>query len=382
MPMRIAIVGAGPAGRYFALLTKRRLPTADVVIVERNPADATFGFGVVFSEGALEFLRDGDGPTFAVLTRQMESWSHQRIRHRGEDVDIDGNGFSAIGRLDLLRLLQDLCRQAGVVMRFDRQVLDLEEFADRDLVVGADGVNSTVRQNAARDLGPDFGTDIGAMSNYFVWYGTDRPFDRLTLSFVDTDHGPFVAHYYRYTPAMSTFIVECDARTWNRAGFAGLDDAASRAACEALFADDLGGHRLISNQSQWRNFPVVTNRAWHRGNVVLIGDALRSVHFSIGSGTRLAMEDAIALDAALAGADDDVGAGLAGFEAARRPVVEKILAAAAGSAGWYEAFGARMHLGAYDFAYDYMTRSGRMGDDRLRRTAPQFAAAHAARARR
>ena len=378
MPVRIGIVGAGPAGLYFALLTKRRLPTADVVVVERNPADATFGFGVVFSERALAFLRDGDAATFAVLTRRMESWPHQRIRHQGEDVDIDGNGFSAIGRLDLLYLLQDLCRGAGVVMHFEHEITDLEGFADRDLVVGADGIGSSVREAHASA----FGTRIGTMGNYFVWYGTDRPFDCLTLSFVASDQGPVVAHYYRYAPTSSTFIVECDAQTWHRTGFAGCDDAASRAACEALFADDLAGHRLISNQSHWRNFPVVTNRAWHHGNVVLIGDALRSVHFSIGSGTRLAMEDAIALDGALADAGDDIAAGLVAFEAARRPVVDKIMAAGGESAGWYEAFGARMHLDAYDFAYDYMTRSGRMSHDRLQGTAPRFAAAHAARTRR
>jgi 2-polyprenyl-6-methoxyphenol hydroxylase-like FAD-dependent oxidoreductase len=373
--LRVGIVGAGPAGLYFALLTKRRAPDADVVVVERGAADATFGFGVVFSDRALEFLRDGDPQTFAVLTRDIESWPIQRIRHQGEDVDIDGNGFSAIGRLDLLARLQNLVRAAGVEMQFGHEVTGLAAFADRDLVVGADGISSAVRAAHAAEFGPH----VETMGNSFVWYGCARPFGCLTLSFVDTDWGPFVAHYYRYQSARSTFIVECDGATWRRAGLADMDDAMSRAFCENLFAADLQGSPLISNQSAWRNFPVVTNRAWHHGNVVLIGDALHSVHFSIGSGTRLAMEDAIALDRALAENGDDVAIGLAAFEAARRPVAEKILAAAGESAGWYESFGARMHLEAYDFAYDYMTRSGRMSDERLRQTAPRFAAAHAAR---
>ena len=372
--MRIGILGAGPAGLFFAFLMKRREGAHDVRVVERNPRGATFGFGVVFSNRALAFLREGDAETFAVLSAAMESWPDQQIVHRDEAVRIDGNGFSSIGRLRLLQLLHGLCEEVGVRIEFDRDIGSLEIFDDCDLIVGADGINSLVRRLHADAFRPR----IAHLTNKYVWYGTAQRFEYLTLTFRASEHGAFVAHHYRYAPRMSTFIVECDAATWQRAGLAHASDAESRAYCERLFAPDLGGRRLISNNSVWRNFPVVTNRNWHHGNVVLLGDALHSVHFSIGSGTRLAMEDAIALSGAFEEAGDDVPAALRRFEETRRPTVEKILAAAARSSVWYEAFGEKMDLEPYKLAYDYMTRSGRMSHPRLRETAPQFTAAYEA----
>lgn len=287
----------------------------------------------------------------------------QRIVHRGAAVDIDGNGFSAIGRLDLLRLLQDLCGEAGVPIHFGRR---LEAVPAADLVVGADGLNSVVRQL------PGFEPRIEWLTNRFVWYGTAQRFDCLTLTFRETEHGAFVAHHYRYSPQMSTFLVECDAATWTRAGLDRMSDADSRAYCERVFAEDLGGHALVSNKSLWRQFPLLRNEVWSAGNAVLIGDALRSMHFSIGSGTRLAFEDAIALDRALG---EDVPAALAAFERERRPVVEKLYAAASASSHWYEEFPARMRrFDALGLAYDYMMRSGRMSAERLRAAAPGFMA--------
>jgi 2-polyprenyl-6-methoxyphenol hydroxylase-like FAD-dependent oxidoreductase len=364
--MHAAVLGAGPAGLLFALLAKRRFPRWRMEVFEQNPAGATFGFGVVFSQGALAFLERDTPDLHAQLAARMESWPMQRIVHRGEAVDVDGNGFSAIGRLQLIQFLQRLCEEQGVVIRFGSR---LEAPPRADLVVGADGLNSVVRQ------GGGFAPKIEWLANRFVWYGTAQRFDCLTLTFRGNEHGAFVAHHYRYAPAMSTFIVECDEATWRRAGLERMNDAASRAYCARVFAPDLDGHALVSNKSIWRQFPLLSNDVWHVGNAVLIGDALRSMHFSIGSGTRLAFEDAIALDRAFGEAGEDVPAALAAFERERRPVVEKLFAAASASSYWYEEFPARMaRLDALGLAYDYMTRSGRMGAERLRASAPRFMA--------
>ncbi len=364
--MHVAVLGAGPAGLLFALLAKRRHPRWRIEVHEQNPPGATFGFGVVFSQGALAFLERDAPDLHAKLTTRMESWPMQRIVHRGTAVDIDGNGFSAIGRLELLQFLQELCLAAGVAIQFDRR-LDTPPAAD--VVVGADGLNSVVRQ------GRGFEPQIEWLSNRFVWYGTAQRFDCLTLTFRDSEHGAFVAHHYRYSPAMSTFLVECDAQTWQRAGLDRMGETGSRAYCERVFAPDLGGHPLVSNKSLWRQFPLLSNRRWSAGNAVLIGDSLRSMHFSIGSGTRLAFEDAIALDRAFGDAAEDVPAALAAFERERRPVVEKLYAAASASSFWYESFPGRMQrFDALGLAYDYMTRSGRVSAERLRSMAPRLMA--------
>ncbi len=374
--MKITVLGAGPAGLLFALLARRRNPAWDIHVVEQNPADATFGFGVVFSQGALAFLeRDAPG-LHAQLAGRMESWPMQRIVHRGEEIDIDGNGFSAIQRLALNRFLHALCREAGVRLEFSRSVTALSELGAADLIVGADGAHSLVR----RSLEAQFKPTVEWLENRFAWYGTAQVFECLTLTFRDTPDGAFVAHHYRYAPDMSTFLVECDAATWRRAGLDTMDEAASRAYCEKVFAPDLGGHALVSNKSVWRQFPLLANRHWAARTpegipAVLIGDALRTMHFSIGSGTRAAFEDAIALDRAIGEAGETVDAALAAFERERRPVVDKLHAAANASSYWYERFAQKMRLAPWDLAYDYMTRSGRMTDERLRQMAPQFMAA-------
>jgi 2-polyprenyl-6-methoxyphenol hydroxylase-like FAD-dependent oxidoreductase len=366
--VRIAIVGAGPAGLFFARLMKRRRPRDEIAVIEQNPRGATFGFGVVFSRGALEFLARDEPQMHARLAAAMESWPMQRIVHRDVAVDIDGNGFSAIGRLELLQILQGECEKAGVRLEFDRSLDAVSSLKNFDLIVGADGVNSVVR----REHEGSFKPKIEVLTNKFAWYGTRQRFECLTLTFRESEHGAFVAHHYRYSPGMSTFLVECDAATWKRAGLDRMSDAESRAYCERVFAPDLGGHALESNRSVWRNFPLLRNEAWIFENKVLIGDALRTGHFSIGSGTRLAFDDAIALARVFESENVEVETSLKEFERNRRPVVEKIVAAANRSSYWYESFPERMKLEPWALAYDYMTRSGRMTDERLKAEAPRF----------
>ena len=367
--MHIAILGAGPAGLYLAYLIKRRSPETAVTLVEQNPADATFGFGVVFSDRALEFLREDDEATYSAITPHMESWSDITIVHRGERVTIDGVGFSAIGRLKLLLLLQARARSVGVEPSYQRAVKSLGELGNVDLVVGADGVNSLVRRSNENR----FGASVRLLTNRFAWFGTEKRFETLTQTFIETEAGSFNAHHYRYSSDLSTFIVEVDQPTFARAGFAEMGEAETRVFCEHVFAQTLDGHRLISNNSIWRQFPIVHNQHWAADNCVLVGDALHTAHFSIGSGTRLAVEDAIALDRALAHSGN-VGAALVAYEAARRPTLEKLVSGANGSATWYEHFAEHMRLAPVDFAMSYITRSGRVDIERLRKLSPRFVA--------
>lgn len=366
--MKMLIAGAGPAGLYLAYLVKRQLPEWEVRVVDQNARDSTFGFGVVFSERALEFLRGDDPETYDRITPEMETWTDITVVHRGEPVVIDGIGFSAIGRLKFLQLLRDQMEAAGVSPEYGFALGNGENLQVFDLVVAADGANSTVRKSA------DFGTTITPLSNKFAWFGTRRSFGTLTQTFVENDAGTFNAHHYRHAGDMSTFVFECDAATWARAGFERMGEAETLAYCEKVFAFTLYGHKLVSNKSIWRYFPNVRNRRWVSGNKVLIGDAQRTAHFSIGSGTRLAMEDAIALAKALSEFKRDIPAALASFEAARRPIVEKLVAAADASADWYEHFPEHMRLAPREFAWSYIQRSGRIDPEKLRRIAPKFVA--------
>jgi 2-polyprenyl-6-methoxyphenol hydroxylase-like FAD-dependent oxidoreductase len=371
--VRIAVLGGGPGGLYFSYLWKKRHPDARIDLFEQNAAGATWGFGVVFSEQALEFLRADDPDTVDAITPRMESWKNITLNLRGESVEIDGVGFSSIGRLDLLGILQACVSSVGVTPRYETPVVSIEQLTGYDLIVAADGLNSLVR----RGFEGDFGTSLSYSANKFAWYGTTKRFETLSQTFVKTNLGTFNAHHYRYSPTMSTFLVECDLPTWQRYGFAGKAVDESRAICEQVFAATLDGHGLVSNKSVWRNFPWIWNERWSFKNMVLIGDALHSAHFSIGSGTRLAIEDAITLTKALE-AERDVAVALGRYQSERQPIVKKLVTAARTSAEWYEKFPEHMQLDLMDFAYSYITRSGRIDDARLRAMSPAFMARYEA----
>lgn len=375
--MRIRILGGGPAGLTFAILMKRRDPSHDIVVHERDPRDATWGFGVVFSDRALEFLRTGDPVIYERLLPNMESWPDLTIVHSDVRIPISGNGFASIGRLALLNLLRQQALSVGVRIEFGREIRTLDELRPADLIVAADGAFSFVRQENEQA----FGTTIDWRPNRFIWYGTTKPFDSLTLTFRTDSNGVFCAHHYRYAPDMSTFLVEVDQETFERADFARMREADTIRYCEKVFAKDLDGHPILSNRSHWRQFPAIWNARWHLGNVVLLGDALRTAHFSIGSGTRLAMEDAIALARAFDEQGDvrdraAVEWALDRFQALRLPPMKKIWDAANVSLRWYEKMGEMMSLDPWEFAYRYMTRSGRVDHAALRQRDPALAAAY------
>jgi 2-polyprenyl-6-methoxyphenol hydroxylase-like FAD-dependent oxidoreductase len=365
--MRVAILGAGPAGLYAAYLLKKNRLATQIRLVEQNEANATFGFGVVFSDKAMEFLREDDPDTHALIEPELETWQDITLRHRGETIRLDNIGFSAIGRLHLLQLLQQRVRSIGVEPEFGMVVNNLAELGEYDLLIAADGVNSLVRQSA------DFGFRQELLNNRFVWYGTRQRYEGLTQTF-KTSAGHFTAHHYRYSPQMSTFIVETNEKTFFSIGFDKMGETETKAYLENVFAEELAGHELVTNKSLWRRFPKISNDRWSVGNKVLLGDALRTAHFSIGSGTRLALEDVIALVNAVKASPHDVPQALSIYETTRRPIVEKLVRAANASADWYEHFAEHMKLDPWPLALSYVMRSGRMDAARLKQISPRFAA--------
>jgi anthraniloyl-CoA monooxygenase len=367
--MRIAIAGGGPAGLYFAILAKKLDPAHDVRVYERNAPDDTFGFGVVFSDETLDAIEAADPPAFAEIARHFARWGEIDVHHRGRVLTSGGHGFSALSRKALLNILQRRAAELGVDLRFGAEA-GPEALAGADLVVGADGVNSRVRARHADAFGPSF--ERGRSK--YIWLGTERVFDAFKFYVAETEHGVFQVHGYPYSDALSTFIVETSAETWRRAGLDRADEAASLAFCEELFAEALDGHALLANRSRWIEFVTVRNAAWSHGNVVLLGDAAHTAHFSIGSGTKLALEDAIGLAWAFREHGDDVGAALAAYEAERRPVVESTQRAAHASREWFEGIARYVGQPSRIFAFNLLTRSRRITYGELQMRDPAFVA--------
>jgi anthraniloyl-CoA monooxygenase len=364
--MRVAVIGGGPAGLYFAILLKRDRPDAHVTVVERNRPDDTFGFGVVFSDQTLDTFAAADGPSYRAITDAFAYWDDVEIHVRGTIHRVGGNGFCGCSRRSLLMLLQDRARSLGVELHFNSEATP-EDYPDADLIVAADGINSAIRTRDEAHFQPN--TDL--RPNRFAWMGSTRPFDAFTFFFKERPEGIFIAHCYQYERGASTWVLEVEPETFLRAGLDHATEAESARFMEDIFAEELAGHRLITNRSQWRQFPMIRCARWTKGNVVLLGDAKATAHFSIGSGTKLAMEDAIALHAAIM-TGGSLQQSLSRFENGRREAVEKIQHAADVSLVWFEHVRRFWPMHPTRFAFGVMTRSKVITYDDLSLRAPAF----------
>jgi anthraniloyl-CoA monooxygenase len=360
--MNVNVLGAGPAGLYLAILLKKNDPRHHVRVVERNAPDATFGFGVVFSEGSLDELEHADYESYVAITESFASWNPLDVRYRGTTTRIRGNVFSGIARKELLRILEDRAGALGVEVEFQREVSSLEPYLDADLVVGADGANSLVRRTYADQFRPA----LGQHPAKYAWFGADLALPVFTYIFKETDWGVFQAHCYPYEAHRSTMVVLVSEATWRRSGLDEMDEAESLAFTQAVFRDELGaGHRMLANRSLWLNFPWIACESWHTGNVVILGDAAHTAHFSIGSGTKLALEDAVALARAFARWKDNRQAALTEFEMERQPVVERLQEASRVSADYFASLQRYFTFEPLQFAYQLMTRTPRITHNNL-----------------
>ncbi|BCW38259.1 salicylyl-CoA 5-hydroxylase [Arthrobacter sp. StoSoilA2] len=376
--MKIAIVGGGPGGLYFAALMKQLDASHEITLWERNAASDTFGFGVVFSDETLGGIGNADPVVAEYMSRRFARWSDIDIHFRGEVVTVGGQGFAAMSRKELLELLQRRCIELGVDVRFSTLAPAIEDLeANYDLVLAADGVNSQIRAQYADAFGPD----LDPRTNKFMWLGTDQVFEAFKFFVKETEFGVMQIHGYPYSDEGSTFIVEMHQDVWQAAGFdetanevfpPGVSDEKAIAKIRGIFAEELDGYEVLSNNSKWINFTTVRNQSWRKGNVVLLGDAAHTAHFSIGSGTKLAMEDSLALAACLH-EHPDVDSALAAYEAERRPVVASTQRAAQASLEWFERIGQYKDQDPTRFAFNLLTRSRRITQENLRLRDPEFA---------
>jgi anthraniloyl-CoA monooxygenase len=365
--MKVTIIGGGPGGLYFALLAKKAWPAWDITVYERNRADDTFGFGVVFSDQTLDTFKAYDGPSYEMIRRRFAYWGDVDVVYKGRVMRSGGNGFCGCSRVALLQILHERCRELGVKLVFQREVEGLAEFRDSDLVVVADGINSRIREQHREHFQP--GVDL--RPNKFTWLGSTRPLDAFKYFFRETPEGIILAHCYQYEKGRSTWVIETDEATWRNFGFDRLGEADMLPVLERVFAEELAGHKLIANRSLWRNFPTIVNRTWVMGNAVLVGDAKATAHFSIGSGTKLAMEDAIALYECLR-SEKDVREALAKYDTARREEVEKTQHAANVSLAWFEHMKRYWGMDPRQFAFGVMSRSKQITWDNLELRDPAF----------
>ena len=358
--MNVATVGGGPGGLYASLLLAKSMPDASISLFEKNPRGATYGWGVVFSDRTLASFREADPETYEQITDAFAIWDVIEVRYKEHTLRCGGQVFSGMSRKRLLEILQNRCTELGVSLHFETEVSP-QDLADYDLVLAADGIHSAFRATHGETLRPR----VTEGRSRYIWFGTTCPFDSFTFVFRPTTHGLFQAHVYPFDGSTSTFIVECDEKTWRTAGLEGAGEAESIAVCERVFAQDLAGHELMSNQSRWLTFPTLTTRRWWHRNVAFLGDAVHTAHFSIGSGTKLAMEDAIALAREIT-RHADLPAAFGAYELERKGVVERFQQAARESQEYFESTSRYMHLDPEQFVFHLLTRSGRVGYDDLR----------------
>ncbi len=359
--MKIVILGAGPAGLYCGLLLKKANPSHDITIIERNPADVTYGWGVVFSDRTLASFQRADYKTYEQITDHFVIWDAIDVHYRDETIRCGGHVIASISRKELLSILQKRCAELGITLTFGCEVNDLAELGAYDLLIASDGLNSVVRKTYVSTFKPA----IEAGKAKYIWLGARKVLDAFTFIFRENEHGLFQVHAYPFSGTTSTFIVECDEASWLKAGLDKADEQASLAYCQQLLAADLGGAALLSNNSKWINFPTLKTKSWHHQNMVLLGDAAHTAHFSIGSGTKLAMEDAIALATALE-QHLDLEDALNAYELERKPVVEIFQHAAQVSQTYFETIKRYLCLEPMQFTFQLLTRSGRISYDDLR----------------
>jgi len=360
--MKITVIGGGPGGLYFSILTKKAMPDCQINVYERNKADDSFGFGVVFSDETLGEFLSRDLKSYELIRSNFAYWDDIIIARNGQTVSIAGNGFCGCSRKKLLQLLQQRCTEEGIALHFEQNIDDVSQFNDSDIIVASDGISSAIRTQFSES----FGTKISLKKNRFIWLGSTKPLDAFTYFFRTTPHGLIVAHTYQYEPGMSTWIFECSDETWQKHGFEITNEEDTIAKISEVFKEELDDHPLITNKSHWRQFPHVTNEKWYHNNIVLLGDAKATAHFSIGSGTKLAMDSAIGLSDAVIANPTNAQAAFEQYDKTRRNTVEMIQHAALVSLDWFENMDRHNQHPFYQFAFGCMTRAKKVTYENLR----------------